>query len=441
MDKLEISGGIPLEGEVRISGAKNATLPILCGALLAEGPVTIGNVPHLQDVTTTIELLGRMGVTVTLDEHMRIEVDAGSIRDYVAPYDLVKTMRASILVLGPLLARFGQADVSLPGGCAIGARPVNIHVAGLQALGASIHIEGGYIRARAERLRGTRLVLDTVTVTGTENLMMAAALAEGETIIENAAREPEVVDLANFMNAMGAKVQGAGTDRLVIEGVRSLRGVQYEVLPDRIEAGTYLVAGAITSGHVRIKNARPDHLESVLVKLREAGAQVASGGNWVEVDMRGRRPRAVDVRTAPYPAFPTDMQAQFAALDAIAEGVGTVVETIFENRFMHMLEMRRMGAEIRLEGNTAIIHGVARLTAAPVMATDLRASASLVLAGLVAEGVTEIERIYHIDRGYETIEEKLAQLGARIRRVPQEPVHRGGPRGVSTARPVLSAGR
>jgi UDP-N-acetylglucosamine 1-carboxyvinyltransferase len=438
MDKLTISGGIPLEGEVRISGAKNATLPILAGALLADGPVSIGNVPHLQDVTTTIELLGRMGVTVTLDEHMRIEVDTGSIREYVAPYDLVKTMRASILVLGPLLARFGRADVSLPGGCAIGARPVNIHVAGLQALGASIHIEGGYIRARAERLRGTRLVLDTVTVTGTENLMMAAALAEGETIIENAAREPEVVDLAMFMNAMGAKVSGAGTDRIVIEGVRKLHGVHYDVLPDRIEGGTYLVAGAITAGRVRIKNTRPDHLESVLVKLREAGARVDSGENWIEVDMRHRRPRAVDVRTAPYPAFPTDMQAQFAALDAVAEGVGTVVETIFENRFMHMLEMRRMGAEIRLEGNTAIIHGVRRLTAAPVMATDLRASASLVLAGLVAEGDTEIERIYHIDRGYETIEEKLAQLGARIRRIPQEPVARNGTRGVSTARNTLT---
>ncbi len=418
VDKLQIAGGIALEGEVRVSGAKNATLPILAGALLAEGPVTIGNVPHLQDVTTTIELLGRMGVTVTLDEHMRIEVDASTIRECFAPYDLVKTMRASILVLGPLLARFGHADVSLPGGCAIGARPVNIHVAGLQALGAAIHIEGGYIRARAERLRGTRLVLDTVTVTGTENLMMAATLAEGTTVIENAAREPEVVDLALFLNRMGAKISGAGTDRIAIEGVRQLRGVHYDVLPDRIEGGTYLVAGAITAGRVRIKNTRPEHLEAVIMKLREAGAQVGCGDSWVEVDMRGRRPRAIDVRTAPYPAFPTDMQAQFAALDAVADGVGTVVETIFENRFMHMLEMRRMGAEIRLEGNTAIIHGVQRLTAAPVMATDLRASASLVLAGLVAEGQTEIERIYHIDRGYETIEEKLAQLGARIRRVP-----------------------
>ena len=418
MDKLQITGGIALEGEVRISGAKNATLPILAGALLADGPVTIGNVPHLQDVTTTIELLGRMGVTVTLDEHMRIEVDSSTIRECFAPYELVKTMRASILVLGPLLARFGRADVSLPGGCAIGARPVNIHVAGLQALGASIHIDGGYIRARAERLKGTRLVLDTVTVTGTENLMMAATLAEGQTVIENAAREPEVVDLALFLNQMGAKIAGAGTDRIEIEGVRRLSGVHYAVLPDRIEAGTYLVAGAITSGHVRIKNVRPEHLEAVIIKLREAGARVGCGDNWVEVDMRGRRPHAIDVRTAPYPAFPTDMQAQFAALNAVADGVGTVVETIFENRFMHMLEMRRMGAEIRLEGNTAIIHGVQRLTAAPVMATDLRASASLVLAGLVAEGRTEIERIYHIDRGYETIEEKLSQLGARIRRVP-----------------------
>ena len=418
MDKLHITGGIALEGEVRISGAKNATLPILAGALLADGPVTIGNVPHLQDVTTTIELLSRMGVTVTIDERMRIEVDASSIREYFAPYELVKTMRASILVLGPLLARYGRADVSLPGGCAIGARPVNIHVAGLQAMGADIHIEGGYIRARAERLRGARLVLEAVTVTGTENLMMAATLAEGQTLLENAAREPEVVDLANFLNAMGAQISGAGTDRIVIDGVRQLHGVSYDVLPDRIEGGTYLVAGAITRGHVRIKHTRPEHLDAVIVKLREAGATVQCGDNWVEVDMRNRRPRAVDVRTAPYPAFPTDMQAQFAALDTVADGVGTVVETIFENRFMHMLEMRRMGAEIRLEGNTAIIHGVGRLTAAPVMATDLRASASLVLAGLVAEGRTEIERIYHIDRGYETIEEKLAQLGARIRRVP-----------------------
>jgi UDP-N-acetylglucosamine 1-carboxyvinyltransferase len=418
VDKLQITGGVPLEGEVRISGAKNATLPILAGALLADGAVTVGNVPHLQDVTTTIELLGRMGVTVTVDERMRIEVDPTTIRHYVAPYDLVKTMRASILVPGPLVARFGSADVSLPGGCAIGARPVNIHVAGLQAMGADIHIEGGYIRARAPRLRGARLVLDTVTVTGTENLMMAATLADGETVIENAAREPEVVDLANFLNAMGAKVRGAGSDKIVVEGVARLRGASYDVLPDRIEAGTYLVAGAITRGHVRLKNTRPEHLDAVLGKLQEAGASIATGENWIELDMRGRRPRAVDVRTAPYPAFPTDMQAQFAALDTIADGVGTVIETIFENRFMHMLEMRRMGAEIRLEGNTAIIRGVEKLNAAPVMATDLRASASLVLAGLVAEGRTDIERIYHIDRGYAAIEEKLMQLGAQIKRVP-----------------------
>lgn len=418
MDKLQIQGGTPLEGEVRISGAKNATLPILAASLLADDPVVIGNVPHLQDVTTTIELLGQMGASVTIDEHMRIEVDPSTVRECFAPYDLVKTMRASILVLGPLVARFGRADVSLPGGCAIGARPVNIHVAGLQAMGADITIEGGYIRARAQRLKGARLVLDTVTVTGTENLMMAATLADGETVLENAAREPEVVDLANFLIAMGAKIVGAGTDKIVIEGVTRLRGTNYEVLPDRIESGTYLVAGAITRGHVRIKNTRPAHLDAVLAKLKEAGATLSQGDNWVEVDMRGRRPRAVDVRTAPYPAFPTDMQAQFAALNTIAEGVGTITETIFENRFMHMLEMRRLGAEIRLEGNTAIIKGVNKLMAAPVMATDLRASASLVLAGLVAEGQTDVERIYHIDRGYEAIEEKLAQLGAQIRRVP-----------------------
>jgi UDP-N-acetylglucosamine 1-carboxyvinyltransferase len=418
VDKLIIQGGVPLEGEVRISGAKNATLPILAGCLLGDGPVTVSNVPHLQDVTTMIELLGRMGVRVTIDEKMRIEVDAATIQEHFAPYQLVKTMRASILVLGPLVARFGAADVSLPGGCAIGARPVNIHVAGLQAMGADIHIENGYIKARAGRLHGARLVLETVTVTGTENLMMAATLADGETVLENAAREPEVVDLANFLIAMGAKIQGAGTDKIVIQGVPRLHGTSYEVLPDRIEAGTYLVAGAITSGHIRIKNTRPEHLDAVILKLREAGASVDVGDTSVEIDMRGRRPLAVDVRTAPYPAFPTDMQAQFAALNTVASGVGTIIETIFENRFMHMLEMRRMGAEIRLEGNTAIIKGVERLTAAPVMATDLRASASLVLAALVADGRTEIERIYHIDRGYEAIEEKLQQIGARIRRMP-----------------------
>ena len=418
MDKLQIQGGIPLDGEVRISGSKNATLPILAGCLLADGPVTVSNVPHLQDVTTMIELLGRMGVSVTVDEKMRVEVDASTIREFFAPYQLVKTMRASILVLGPLLARYGRADVSLPGGCAIGARPVNIHVAGLQAMGADIHIENGYIKARAKRLKGARLVLETVTVTGTENLMMAATLADGETVLENAAREPEVVDLANFLIAMGADIRGAGTDRIVVHGVERLHSCEYEVLPDRIETGTYLVAGAITAGRVRVKHTRPQHLEAVIDKLQEAGATLSIGENWIELDMRGRRPQAVDIRTAPYPAFPTDMQAQFAALNTIASGVGTIIETIFENRFMHMLEMRRMGAEIRLEGNTAIIKGVERLTAAPVMATDLRASASLILAALIADGRTEIERIYHIDRGYEAIEEKLAQLGAKIRRVP-----------------------
>jgi len=417
LDKLQIRGGVPLDGEVRISGAKNAALPILAGALLADGPVTIGNVPHLQDVTTMINLLGRMGASVTVDERMRVEVDPCTTRETFAPYDLVKTMRAAILVLGPLVARHGAADVSLPGGCAIGARPVNIHVAGLQAMGAEVHIENGYIKARAGRLRGARIVLETVTVTGTENLMMAAALAEGRTILENAAREPEIVDLALFLNAMGAKVSGQGTDTIVIDGVESLHGAHYEVLPDRIEAGTYLVAGAITRGRVRARGAVAAHLDAVLAKLEEAGATVIRGENFVEVDMRGRRPKAVDIRTAPHPGFPTDMQAQFAALNTVAEGVGTIVETIFENRFMHMLEMRRMGAEIRLEGNTAIIKGVPRLTAAPVMATDLRASASLVLAGLVADGTTEIERIYHIDRGYECIEEKLQGLGAQIRRV------------------------
>ena len=417
MDKLQIHGGTPLDGEVRISGAKNAALPILAGTLLADGPVSVGNVPHLQDVTTMIELLGRMGVSVTIDDKMRVEVDAASIRECVAPYELVRTMRASIVVLGPLLARFGRADVSLPGGCAIGARPVNIHVAGLQAMGAEINIENGYIRARAAKLKGARLVLETVTVTGTENLLMAATLAEGETVIENAAREPEVVDLAHFLNAMGAKISGAGTDKITVQGVEKLTGARYDVLPDRIETGTYLVAGAITSGRVRVKGTRPDHLDAVLAKLREAGATIQVGDSWIELDMRGRRPRAVSLKTAPYPAFPTDMQAQFAALNTVAEGVGTVTETIFENRFMHMLEMRRLGADIHIEGNTAIIRGVETLTAAPVMATDLRASASLVLAGLVAKGTTDVLRIYHIDRGYECIEEKLEQLGARIKRM------------------------
>jgi UDP-N-acetylglucosamine 1-carboxyvinyltransferase len=419
MDKLIITGGVALEGEVRISGAKNAALPILAATLLPSGPVTVGNVPHLQDVTTTNELLGRMGVSVTIDEKLRVGVDPTTLRDCVAPYELVKTMRASILVLGPLLTRFGRADVSLPGGCAIGARPVNIHVEGLRQMGAEIRIENGFIRAQASRLRGARIVLDMVTVTGTENLLMAATLAEGTTVLENAAREPEVVDLAQFLIAMGANIRGAGTDTITIEGVEKLNGgVHYDVMPDRIEAGTYLCAAAITGGRVRVRNVRAGHLDAVLAKFREAGMLVTTGEDWIEVDARGRRLQCVDLRTAPYPAFPTDMQAQFAALNTVGEGVGTIVETIFENRFMHMLEMRRLGADIRIEGNTAIMRGVARLTAAPVMATDLRASASLVLAALVAEGETHIERIYHIDRGYERIEEKLRALGAQIRRVP-----------------------
>lgn len=418
MDKLLIEGGVRLEGDIRASGAKNATLPILAATLLADDVVSVGNVPHLHDVTTTIELLGRMGVSVTIDERMRIEVDPTTIKSYFAPYELVKTMRASILVLGPLLAKYGEAEVSLPGGCAIGTRPVNLHIEGLQAMGADIIVESGYIRAKCDRLRGASIVMDIVSVTGTENLMMAATLADGVTVIENAAREPEVVDLANCLNQMGAKVRGAGTDTLVIEGVKRLSGTHYTVLPDRIETGTYLVAGALTGGRVRVKDTRPDLLDAVLIKLREAGAKVGTGEDWIEVDMQGRRPQAVNLRTAPYPAFPTDMQAQFSALNAVAEGTGTITETVFENRFMHVLEMQRMGANIRLEGNTAISTGVQHLTAAPVMATDLRASASLVLAGLVAEGRTLVERIYHIDRGYECIEEKLSVLGAKIRRVP-----------------------
>jgi len=419
MDKLIISGGAPLSGDVRIAGAKNAALPILAATLLADGPVTIGNVPHLHDITTTMELLGYMGVQIVVDERLCIETDTSTIRDFHAPYELVKTMRASILVLGPLLARFGRADVSLPGGCAIGSRPVNLHIEGLRAMGAQIEVENGYIRASAKKLKGARLVMDVVTVTGTENLMMAATLAEGETIIENAAREPEVVDLADCLNKMGARIRGAGTDTIVIEGVERLVGTHYDVLPDRIETGTYLVAAAISGGRIRVRDTQPTLVEAVIHKLRDAGAEIEQGDDWITLDMKGQRPRAVDIHTAPYPAFPTDMQAQFTALNSVAEGVGTITETVFENRFMHVQEMQRMGANIKLEGNTAIIAGVNRLTGAPVMATDLRASASLVLAGLVAEGETVVDRIYHIDRGYENIEEKLAGLGARIRRVPK----------------------
>lgn len=418
MDKLLIRGGTRLEGEISISGAKNASLPILAGTLLTSDTVTVCNVPHLNDVTTIIALLQSMGAMVTVDDKLNIAVDNSDISERCAPYELVKTMRASILVLGPLVSRFGEADVSLPGGCAIGARPVNLHVQGLQSMGADIKVENGYIRARADRLRGAHIVFDMVTVTGTENLMMAAVLADGETVLENAAREPEVSDLANFLNKMGAKITGAGSGTIRIEGVDGVGGTSYEVLPDRIETGTYLVAAAMTGGRVRLKRTSPDCLEAVLVKLQEAGASIAVGDDWIELDMTGKRPRAVDIRTLPYPAFPTDMQAQFCAMNATAEGVGTVTETVFENRFQHVLELQRMGADIRIEGNMAISTGVERLTAAPVMATDLRASAGLVLAGLAAEGETVVDRIYHVDRGYERIEEKLNQLGASIRRVP-----------------------
>ena len=418
MDKLIISGGEALQGEIRISGAKNAVLPIMAATLLADSPVTIRNIPHLHDVTTTMELLGQMGVHLTLNENMDIEVDTSTINSLYAPYDLVRTMRSSILVLGPMLSRFGRADVSLPGGCAIGSRPVNLHIKGLQAMGADVEVINGYIKARVDRLKGTKLVMDLVTVTGTENLMMAATLADGTTIIENAAREPEVTDLANCLNCMGARISGAGTDTLVIEGVERLSGTEYKVLPDRIETGSYLVAAAITGGRVKLKDTRPDIMDAVLQVLQEAGADITVGEDWIELDMHGKRPRAVNVQTAPYPAFPTDMQAQFTALNVVAEGAGTSTETVFENRFMHVQEMQRMGAQITLKGNTAISTGVERLAGAPVMATDLRASASLVLAGLVADGETTIGRIYHIDRGYERIEEKLAQLGADIRRVP-----------------------
>ena len=418
MDKLLIDGGATLTGKISISGAKNAALPILAGTLLATEPVTVCNVPHLKDVTTTIALLQTLGAQVTVDDRLCVEVDASQIDNLEAPYELVKTMRASILVLGPLVARFGQADVSLPGGCAIGARPVNLHVAGLQAMGADVSVENGFIKARAKRLKGTHIVFDIVTVTGTENLLMAAVLADGETVLENAAREPEVADLAKFLIAMGAKIEGAGTGTITVQGVDELGGAEYSVLPDRIETGTYLVGAAMTGGRIRIENTAPNTLEAVLIKLSEAGAEITLGEDWIELDMHGKRPKSVDVRTAPYPAFPTDMQAQFCAMNAVAEGIGTVTETVFENRFQHVLELQRMGANIQLEGNTAICTGVDRLTAAPVMATDLRASAGLVLAGLAAEGQTLVDRIYHVDRGYERIEEKLRQLGASIRRVP-----------------------
>ena len=418
MDKLIIRGGTPLTGEVNISGAKNSALPILAAALLAEKPVKIANVPHLHDVTTTMELLGRMGLSLTVDEKMTVEVDSASINNFFAPYELVKTMRSSILVLGPLLTRYGRAEVSLPGGCAIGARPVNLHLQGLEAMGAELSVESGYIKAKTKGLRGAEIVLDMVTVTGTENLLMAATLAKGITIIKNAAREPEVVDLANFLKKMGAIIEGAGSDTIKIQGVSSLSGAEYRVLPDRIETGTFLAAIAMTGGKGKLKRTRPDLLGSVLSKLREAGCKIDTGEDWIELNMVGRELRAVDIHTAPYPGFPTDMQAQFTALNCVAKGSATVTESVFENRFMHVLELQRMGADVRLEGNTVVTKGSGSLTAAPTMATDLRASASLVLAGLTAVGETEVDRIYHIDRGYETIEEKLSKLGAKIKRIP-----------------------
>ncbi len=419
MDKLLIKGGISLQGEIRIAGAKNSALPILASTLLTHETVQICNLPHLFDITTMIELLACMGVEPVVDEKLNVEVNSSSIQHFSAPYELVKTMRASILVLGPLLARYGEAEVALPGGCAIGSRPVNLHISALQAMGADIVVEDGYIKATVDgKLHGAHIFMDLVTVTGTENVMMAATLAEGETIIENAAREPEVVDLANCLVKMGANIVGQGSDTITINGVSELKGCSYSVMPDRIETGTYLIAAAATRGHIKVKDTRPDILEAVLSKLEQAGADIQVGDNWIELNMHGQRPKAVSLRTAPYPAFPTDMQAQFTALNSIAEGTGSITETVFENRFMHVHEMNRMGALITVEGNTVIVNGVNALKGAPVMATDLRASASLIIAGLVSENETTVDRIYHIDRGYECIEEKLQLLGAQIRRIP-----------------------
>lgn len=419
MDKLIITGGRDISGEVRISGSKNSGLPILAATLLADAPLHICNLPHLNDITTMLALLRCMGVGVTIDEKMCVEVDPTSINDFTAPYDLVKTMRASILVLGPILARHGVANVSFPGGCAIGSRPVDIHLRGLEAMGAEIEVDEGYIRAKSNgRLKGAHIFMDTVTVGGTENLLMAASLADGKTVLENAAREPEIVDLCNFLVAMGANIEGIGSDTLTVYGVDKLNGCTYSVMPDRIETGTFLTAAAAARGRVMLKDTDQHMLEAVLLKLEEAGAHLSTGPDWIELDMKGNRPKAVNLRTAPYPAFPTDMQAQFTAMNAVAEGTGTVIETIFENRLIQIHELNRMGANIKLEGNTAIVTGVEQLKAAPVMASDLRASASLVIAGLVAEGQTVVDRIYHIDRGYECIEEKLQLLGANIRRVP-----------------------
>ena len=419
MDKLIIQGGKVLRGEIWISGSKNAALPILSATLLSEGMVTIANLPHLQDVTTTIELLGTLGITLSIDEKMRLEVDTSTLNSLTAPYDLVKTMRASILVLGPMLARYGEANVSFPGGCAIGSRPVDLHLRGLEAMGATIDIDEGYIKARSDgRLKGAHILMDVVSVGATENLMMAAALAEGTTVIENAAREPEIVDLADCMNAWGADVQGAGSNTLTINGVEKLTGGSFEVMPDRIETGTYLAAAAATGGKVKVCQTDPSTLEAVLLTLEETGALITQGEDWIELDMQGRRPKAVHIKTEPYPAFPTDMQAQLTAVNAVAEGTGIITETIFENRLMQVQELNRMGASISVEGNTAVVTGVERLKGAPVMASDLRASAALVIAGMVAEGETVVDRIYHIDRGYACIEEKLQQLGCKIKRVP-----------------------
>ncbi len=419
MDKLIINGGVSLNGEIRIAGAKNSALPILAASLLTRDTVEIRNLPHLYDITTMLELLGCMGVEPIVDERLSVEINSSTINSFSAPYELVKTMRASILVLGPLLAHYGQAEVALPGGCAIGSRPVNLHISALESMGAIIRVEDGYIKATVDgKLKGSHIFMDLVTVTGTENVMMAATLAEGRTVIENAAREPEVVDLANCLIAMGARIEGQGTDTVIVDGVSELHGCSYSVMPDRIETGTYLIAAAATRGRVRVKDTRPDILDAVLAKLEQVGADIKVGKDWIELDMHGRRPRSVSLRTAPYPAFPTDMQAQFTALNAVADGTGSITETVFENRFMHVHEMNRMGASIRVEGNTVIVDGVEMLKGAPVMATDLRASASLIIAGLVSENETLVDRIYHIDRGYECIEEKLQLLGAKIRRVP-----------------------
>lgn len=419
MDNLIINGSKPLQGDVMISGAKNAALPIMAATLLVPENVTIANVPHLQDVTTMMDLLGQLGAKLIVDEKMNVQVDASQVNELVAPYELVKTMRASILVLGPMIARFGQADVSLPGGCAIGTRPVDLHIKALKAMGADIEIKNGYIKAqcKGKRLQGQTIIFDTVTVTGTENILMAAVLAEGKSTLKNAAREPEVVDLANFLIQMGARITGAGSSVIEVEGVEALRGGAWSVMPDRIEAGTYLTAAAITRGQVTVRRVRPDNLCALLNKFEEAGAELNLGEDWISLNMHGLRPKAVNISTAPYPAFPTDMQAQFMALNTVALGSSSVIETIFENRFMHVQELQRMGAHIRLNGNTAQIDGVERLTGAPVMATDLRASASLILAGVAAEGETTVARIYHVDRGYERIEEKLSMLGADIKRV------------------------